>query len=180
MKMKKKVKALGLGIILVVALCLQACKAPTEEIPKSTPTPEISVENPATETPAPTETPTATEAPVPTETPAPVATKTPTEAPAATMAPVATKAPEAPSELTVDLSGRLSVWGQGTGVENADGSVTFAGGTVDKCSFPLPVTLKAGEKLDVVATLKFDSTEDVAVRFYLTDDSFSEFSVFTQ
>lgn len=213
MKMKKKVKALGLGIILVVALCLQACKAPTEEIPKSTPTPEISVENPATETPAPTaepvatetpvlteapvptespaateapaeteapvptETPTATEAPVPTETPAPVATETPTEALAATMVPVATKAPEAPSELTVDLSGRLSVWGQGTGVENADGSVTFAGGTVDKCSFPLPVTLKAGEKLDVVATLKFDSTEDVAVRFYLTDDSFNNCTV---
>ena len=50
---------------------------------------------------------------------------TPTVAVEATATPVPTKAPAAPSELTVDLSGRLSVWGQGTGTENADGSVTI-------------------------------------------------------
>ena len=201
MKMKKKMMSVVLGIMLVASLCLQACGSNTEETPKSTPTPSVSVDEPATATPAPTEEPVATATPVPTEEPVatatpvpteapvaiatpvpteePVATATPvpTEAPKATATPVPTKAPAAPSELTVDLSGRLSVWGQGTGTENADGSVTFAGGTVNKCSFPLPVTLSAGEKIDVVATLKFDSPDDAAVRFYLTDDSFNNCSV---
>ncbi len=94
-------------------------------------------------------------------------------------APTATPAPQAPvasAGVPLDLSARLSVWGQETGTDNADGSVTFKGGTIDKCSFPLPNSVKANESVTVTAKLKFDSAEDTAVRFYLTDDTFNNCS----
>ncbi len=177
MKMKKKLKSMLLGIMLVASLCLQACGGSSEEdASKATATPAFSFEEKATSTPVPTEAPAATEAPAPTEAPAATEAPAPTEAPKATATPVPTKAP-ASSGVALDLGARVPVWGQGTGTENADGSVTFAGGTVDKCCFPLPNSLKAGDKINVVAKLKFESADDPAVRFYLTDDSFNNCTV---
>jgi len=51
--------------------------------------------------------------------------------------------------------------------DNADGSVTFSGGTSMKASFMLPETLAAGESITVNVKLQFNSADDKAVRFYL-------------
>lgn len=188
--MNKKKKSMLFSLLLAASLCLQACGSPAEKTPEPTIAPPVFTED-ATATPAPTATPepTATTAPTatvaPTATTAPTATPVPTtapEAPAPTTAPeapaptTAPETPEAPVGVALDLSARLSVWGQGIGTDNADGSVTFNGGTVDKCSFPLPNSVSANESVTVTATLKFNSAEDIGVRFYLTDDSFNNCS----
>ena len=158
--MQKKKTSLLFSALLAAVLCLQACGT----APKETPTPTLT----PTVTEAPT--PTVTEAPEPTatSTPVPTATSTPTPEPTATPAPEPTKAPVADGSL--DLSARISVWGQDIGTQNPDGSVTYQGGMVDKCSFPLPYGIKTGDTITVTAKLKFDSADDIGVRFYLTDD----------
>lgn len=160
--MKNKKSSILFGTLLATVLCLQACgSAPANTpVPTQEPTSIITL--------APTEPPvaTATSTPEPTATPAPTVTPTPepTEVP--------TEKPKDASgtSITLDLSERISVWGQDTGTQNADGSITYQGGTVDKCSFPLPHGIKNGDTITVTVKLKFDSAEDSGVRFYLTDD----------
>ena len=187
--MKKKTSIL-FSVLLAASLCLQACgSAPVTTEPTSAPTATLApTEGPvATATPEPTEVPAATATPEPTEAPAATATPEPTATPAPTATPTpeptATPAPtKAPADtssagVALDLSARISVWGQGIGTQNADGSVTYQGGTVDKCSFPLPSGIKTGDSITVTAKLNFDSAEDIGVRFYLTDDALNNCTV---
>ena len=53
----------------------------------------------------------------------------------------------------------------------ADGSITYEGGMVDKCAFPLPMYVNTGDTVTITVKVKFNSADDTAVRFYLTDDS---------
>lgn len=55
-------------------------------------------------------------------------------------------------------------------VDNADGSITFSDQKSMKCSFALPETLVAGDSIHVKVRLKFDSSKDAGVRFYLIAD----------
>lgn len=95
--MNKKLKALLLGSLSVVLLCLQACGSPAEDASK------------VTETPTVTEAPAATETPVPTATPEPTATPIPTPPPAPTSTPVPTEVPKV-TPIPVDAEDWLSVW----------------------------------------------------------------------
>ncbi len=175
--MRKKKYSILLSALLAASLCLQACGSAQVNTPEPTTEPTAIVTLAPTELPATaTATPTPTEVPAATATPEPTATSAPTEAPTATPTPEPTATPtEVPVDTAVtgtalDLSARISVWGQGIGTQNADGSVTYQGGTVDKCSFPLPYGIKTGDSITVTAKLKFDSADDIGVRFYLTDD----------
>ena len=161
--MSRKWRAKVLGLLLAVALCMQACGTPEA-------TPE------ATATPVPTEALEATATPVPTEALEATATPVPTEVPKATVAPVPTETPvptdvPAPTFITLDFSSRDSVYGQETGTDNADGSVTYSGGFINKCAFPMPGEVTTGGTLEVKAKVTFGSSEDSAVRFYLTNDA---------
>lgn len=158
--MRKKKTSILFSALLAAVLCLHACGT----APKETPTPTLKPTVPEAPTPMATVTP----EPTATSTPEPTATSTPTPKPTATPTPEPAKAPVA--DGTLDLSTRISVWGQDIGTQNADGSVTYQGGMVDKCSFPLPYGIKTGDTITVTAMLKFDSTDDIGVRFYLTDD----------
>ena len=71
--------------------------------------------------------------------------------------------------VVLDLSVTGSVVSGDAPANNADGSVTFSGGTSMKCTFPLPETLFAGESVTVNAKIKFDSATDTGVRFYLVN-----------
>ena len=153
----KKVKTRFLSILLAALLGLTACGSTTQ-------TPEPTTAPTATEVPttAPTAEPTATPTPEPTATPTPEPTATPTPQP--------TEAPAVP-DGSLDLTSRISVWGQDIGTQNDDGSVTYAGGLVDKCAFPLPDIINSGDTVTLTVKVKFASADDTAVRFYLTDDA---------
>ena len=165
----KKVKAMLFSVLLAASLCLTACG-------QTATTPDPTVAPTATQAVEPTAEPTATTAPTatpePTATPTPEPTATPTPEPTATPTPqpTATPAPEV-SDGSLDLTSRISVWGQDIGVQNDDGSITFEGGLVDKCAFPLPDIINSGDTVTLTVKVKFASANDTAVRFYLTDDS---------
>lgn len=155
----KKVKSMLLGLLLAVSLCMTACGT-TEKTPEPTQAP--------TQTTAPTAEPTATATPEPTATEAPTATPEPTAT--ATPKPTATPTP-VPAEGFLDLANRISVWGQDIGMENDDGSISYQYGIVDKCAFPIPAYVNSGETITIKVKVLFNSPDDAAVRFYLTDDS---------
>ena len=92
---------------------------------------------------------TVTTASAPTEEPA----ETPVETPAADL-------------VALNINERPFISGLAP-TDNADGSVTFSGGTSMKASFMLPETLAAGESITVNVKLQFNSADDKAVRFYL-------------
>jgi len=163
--MNKKVKSMLISVLLMATLCLQACGSASDATPTPTAAP-TATETPATPTPEPTATPT----PEPTATPTPEPTATPTPKPTATPTPTPTPAP---SDGSLDLTARISVWGQDIGVENEDGSITFDYGMVDKCAFPLQNYVNAGDTVTIAVKVKFNSADDTAVRFYLTDDAIS-------
>jgi len=71
--------------------------------------------------------------------------------------------------VTLDLSVTGSVITGDAPTNNADGSITFSGGTSMKCTFPLPETVFAGESVTVNVKIKFDSAVDTGVRFYLVN-----------
>ncbi|MGN1083529.1 MAG: SGNH/GDSL hydrolase family protein, partial [Lachnospiraceae bacterium] len=77
--------------------------------------------------------------------------------------------PTEDEEIELSLAERLSVFGQEIGADNGDGSVTFSGGTVNKCMFPLPSTVKSGATISVTVKAKFASEADSPVRMYLTN-----------
>ncbi len=159
--MMKKKKSVLLSILLASVMCMAACGS-AGKTPDPTAAP--------TATTAPTAEPTATEAPTATPTPEPTATPTPE--PTATEAPKPTATPTpVPATGFLDLANRISVWGQDIGMENDDGSISYQYGIVDKCAFPLSNYINSGETVTVKVKVKFNSPEDTAVRFYLTDDS---------
>ncbi len=84
--------------------------------------------------------------------------------------------PSTDEEVTLDLTKRCSVYGQGIGVENADGSVTFSSGTVSKCMFPMGATLKRGHTVTVTLRGAFHGTADKAVSISLTNESIGKCS----
>ena len=157
----KTVKAMLLSLLLAASLCMTACGT-TEKTPEPTQAP--------TQTTAPTAEPTATATPEPTATPTPEPTATPTPEPTATPKPTATPTP-VPAEGFLDLTNRISVWGQDIGMENDDGSISYQYGIVDKCAFPIPAYVNSGETITIKVKVLFNSPDDAAVRFYLTDDS---------
>ncbi|MBQ8633267.1 MAG: hypothetical protein IJ420_06645, partial [Lachnospiraceae bacterium] len=157
----KTVKAMILSLLLAASLCMTACGT-TEKTPEPTQAP--------TQTTAPTAEPTATATPEPTATPTPEPTATPTPEPTATPKPTATPTP-VPAEGFLDLTNRISVWGQDIGMENDDGSISYQYGIVDKCAFPIPAYVNSGETITIKVKVLFNSPDDAAVRFYLTDDS---------
>ena len=181
---RKKIKSLLLVLLLTTSLLLQACGSPkTNEKNNNS---DISSEDSSstdvpTDTPAdepadtPADKPADTPADVPADTPADEPADTPADEPADTPAdePADTPAdvPGTSANITLDLTKRISVWGQDIGIDNADGSVTYKDGTIDKCSFPLPSSISANDTITVTAKLKFESTDDKGVRFYLTDDA---------
>ncbi len=77
------------------------------------------------------------------------------------------EAPAATGDLVaLDLTGNVVINGEAPAA-NADGSLTFSGKVSQKVAFPLPEALAAGDSVKVNVTVKFDSAEDTAVRFYL-------------
>lgn len=80
------------------------------------------------------------------------------------------KPAEAPVEsnlVALDLANTVvAINGEAPAV-NADGTLTFSGKVCQKVAFPLPEALAAGDSVKVNVTVKFDSAEDTAVRFYL-------------
>ena len=165
----KKVKSMLFSILLTASLCMTACGSASDTPDPTTAPTQAVTEAPTTApTAEPTSTtaPTATPIPEPTATPTPEPTATPTPKPTATPTPV-----PAPSDGSLDLSSRISVWGQDIGIQNDDGSITYEGGLVDKCAFPLPNIVKNGDTVTITVKVKFASADDTAVRFYLTDDS---------
>lgn len=128
---------------LVISKAITVTPSPTPTI-KVTPTPTIKV------TPTPTKAPSATPTPKVTVTPA-VTTQT--------------------EELKLDLSSRVSCFGQEIGTDNADGSVTYKGGNINKSMFMLGQNIVTGTKLRVTVSGKFQSKEDVSARAYLTNES---------
>jgi len=159
----KKAKSMLISLLLAASLCMTACGT-TEKTPEPTAQP--------TATTAPTAEPTATSTPAPTATPTPEPTATPTPAPTATPTPKPTATPTpVPAEGFLDLANRISVWGQDIGAENDDGSISYQYGIVDKCAFPIPAYVNSGETITIKVKVLFNSPDDAAVRFYLTDDS---------
>ncbi len=140
------------GLVLAISLCMQACAAPIEVKPTATPLP--TEEAKVTATPLPTEEATATATPTPTVAPTPTPVVTVND-----------------MFVTLDLQDRVSVYGQEIGTDNADGTITYTGGTINKCAFPLTVSLNAGETVQVKAKIAFETSEDTAIRFYLTNDA---------
>ena len=169
-------KRTGILILLCLLLMAAGCNKTTnkeeEPSPTATVAPIVTATSASTATAVPTATPepTATATPEPTATPTPEPTATPTPKPTATPTPEPTATPT-PSDGSLDLTSRLSVWGQDIGVENEDGTITFDYGLVDKCAFPLSNYVNAGDNVTIAVKVKFNSADDTAVRFYLTDDS---------
>lgn len=84
--------------------------------------------------------------------------------------------PSTEEELTLDLAARCSVYGQETGTETADGSVTFAGGTVSKCMFPMGASLERGKTVTVTVRGTLANGSGKEVCFYLTNESMGKCS----
>jgi len=83
------------------------------------------------------------------------------------------KPAEVPAEsdlVALNIADRVFVSGDAP-ADNADGSITFSGGTSMKCSFALPETLAAGENVTVNVKVKFDSEADAGIRFYLISNA---------
>lgn len=159
--MIKKSKSVLFSVLLAAVFCMAACGSAGK-------TPDPTLE--PTATTAPTTDPTATEAPTATPTPEPTATPTPEPTATSTPKPTATPTP-VPVTGFLDLADRISVWGQDIGMENDDGSISYQYGIVDKCAFPLPAYVNSGDTITIKVKVKFNSADDTAVRFYLTDDS---------
>lgn len=83
---------------------------------------------------------------------------------------------EAPAPLKEDeyeivLADRLPVFGQDIGVEEENGAITYAGGTINKSLFPMPGEVAAGDKVTVTLTGQFHSARDTSARVYLSNDA---------
>lgn len=75
-------------------------------------------------------------------------------------------------QVQLDLESRMSVFGQGIGQDDGKGGVIFGDGTVNKCMFPLPSAVAQGGTVKVTMKGSFGSTEDIAVRVYLTNQTY--------
>jgi len=176
-KMYSKWRVMLFCLLLTASFCLQACngKKPVDSNMTPTVAPTATLAPTATPEPTATEAPTATPAPTatlaPTATPEPTATPAPTATPEPTATLVPTTKPTGNEGIALDFLSRGSVFGQGVGTDNADGSVTYNNGQVNKCAFSFPSFVKSGDELDIKVKVKFGSSADTAVRFYLTDDA---------
>ncbi len=90
------------------------------------------------------------------------------------------KMPTVEEEIELVLTERMAVFGQATGVDTADGGVQFAGGTINKCMFPLQSTIKSGTAVSVTLKGSFASELDSSVRVYLTNQGMENCSVAIQ
>ena len=71
----------------------------------------------------------------------PIPTETPTPTPFVPENP--DKMPTEDDVVELELENRLPVFGQETGTDNSDGSVTFAGGNINKCMFSFSNTVNS-------------------------------------
>jgi hypothetical protein len=90
--------------------------------------------------------------------------------------PVQEPAEEQVAGTYVDLSARESAFGEEIGTDLPDGSVNYSGGNISKNKVPLPRTISTGEVAKFVITGKFNTSDDAAVRFYLTDANDANYS----
>ncbi|MBQ9120532.1 MAG: hypothetical protein IJY09_10865 [Lachnospiraceae bacterium] len=193
--MKRK----GLGYVLLLALCLTACGGKEADSDAGQITPTQTVEENAEVTP--TESVKAPET-TPTSEPTPMekAEATPTQAvgdenmnednktnetqeqaePTPFVPENPDQMPTLEEEIKLSLTERMSVFGQATGTDNSDGSVTFAGGSINKCMVPLPSTVKKGTSISVTVTGSFASDADSSIRVYLTNQAMENCSVSIQ
>jgi len=90
---------------------------------------------------------------------------------------VVEEAPVAEVEGTViDLSTLEPVFDQATGTVQDDGSVHYAGGTINKSMFALPAPVAVDETIKFSLSGKFNTADDTAIRLYLTNANFENCS----